>query len=80
MSDKKQEAISNGNKAKWLLENDLLNSWWDTAAKNLFTQFVECPISNKERLLEIKALMDAHQSMKADFNRYIAYGNMAKSK
>lgn len=80
MVDKTQAQIDLGHKAKNLLDNELLNQWWDQAEKDLFQQFKECPIGDSDRLLEIKALIDAQRAMKNDFNRYVALGDRAKQK
>ena len=51
-----------GQKAKNLLDNELLNKWWQQAEKNLFEQFKKVSITDRDALLELKALVDAQQS------------------
>lgn len=80
MTDKTQAQIELGQKAKNLLDNELLNKWWQQAEKNLFEQFKKVSITDRDSLLELKALVDAQQSMKNDFTRYVAMGNAAKAK
>lgn len=80
MTDKTQAQIELGQKAKNLLDNELLNKWWQQAEKNLFEQFKKVSITDRDALLELKALVDAQQSMKNDFTRYVAMGNAAKAK
>ena len=80
MADKTQAQIELGQKAKNLLDNELLNKWWQQAEKNLFEQFKKVSITDRDSLLELKALVDAQQSMKNDFTRYVAMGNAAKAK
>ena len=80
MADKTQAQIELGQKAKNLLDNELLNKWWQQAEKNLFEQFKKVSITDRDALLELKALVDAQQSMKNDFTRYVAMGNAAKAK
>lgn len=69
-----------GVKAQTLLENELLNKWWDSAEKNLFEQWKTTNPSDKERLVYLKALIDAQQAMRADFCRYVSEGKQARAK
>ncbi|MAA66528.1 MAG: hypothetical protein CL581_17360 [Alteromonadaceae bacterium] len=80
MVDKTRAQIELGQKAQNLLDNELLQKWWDQAEKNLFEQFKKLNISDRDKLLELKALVDAQQAMKNDFTRYVAMGNAAKTK
>lgn len=72
--DKKQEAIERGHKAKAILDNELFKKWWESAEKSLFLQMKEASATDYKRLNQLKALMDAHKSMRRDFERYVREG------
>lgn len=71
---------SRGIQAKNLLENELLNKWWESAEKSLFAQYKAASISDHQRILELKALTDGLESMKKDFKRYVSDGEQAESR
>lgn len=70
----KQQAIENGHKAKQILDNEFFQKWWESAEKNLFLEFKSCKATDYKRLNELKALIDAHKSMRRDFERYVRLG------
>ena len=80
MKDKAQIAINRGVKAKALLENDLLNDWWDAAEANIVAHMKTADLKDEKRLLELKALLDAQGAMRRDFKSYVLAGERAQSK
>jgi hypothetical protein len=80
MKDKTREALANGEKAKRLLENGLLNKWWEDVNTTLNIHMRQTPITDTQRIMELKALMDAMGKMKKDFQRYVMSGDRAKTK
>lgn len=65
-----------GEKAKNLLENELLKDWWENAEKTLWVRFKNAEPNSKE-IDYLKASIDALEGMKADFKRYVAEGKNA---
>ena len=80
MTDKTRETITRGQKAKSLLENELLNKWWDDVNRTLDIHMRRTPITDLQRVMELKSLMDATAKMKKDFQRYVTAGENAKTK
>lgn len=80
MKDKTRETIARGDKAKGLLQNELLNQWWDDVNTTLDMHMRRTPTSDVQRVMELKSLMDAVGKMKKDFQRYVTAGENAKTK
>lgn len=80
MTDKTREAIQLATDSKSLLENRTLQKWWESADKNLWEQFKKTPVSDVQRLVEIRCYCEAQDKMKSDFKRYVNAGSRAASK
>lgn len=65
-----------GEKAKRLLENEILNKWWEVREASLIRQLKNAT-PNTEEVNYVKASLDALEDMKKDFNRYVSEGNHA---
>lgn len=65
-----------GEEAQRLLDNELLNRWWENREKTLWERFKNAnPYSDEVAL--IKMSMDAQTDMKGDLKRYVSEGKHA---
>lgn len=80
MTDKTREALARGEKAKRVLENPIINKWWDDVNTVLDFQMRQCPYTDQKRKDELHALIIAVSKMKKDFKRYVLAGENAKTK
>ena len=67
-----------GVQAENLLNNELLQKWWESAEKGLYQEFKEAPANDMELLRILKARSDALESMQKDLKRYVSSGKNAQ--
>lgn len=78
--DKTREAIVRGDQAKHLLENDLLNKYWQDVEQSIFQKLKFVDVGDEKKRLELHAMILAIQGIKKDFKQYMQAGERAKTK
>lgn len=79
MSKQDLDKLDLSNKAKLLLENQLLNKWWESAEFNLLNEFKATDFKQVEKLQELNCKLTSLIAMRKDFERYMRAGEKARS-